>query len=125
MVRVGRMGVFVHQRCVAMQVRVRFGYRCVVMCVVLVMNMHVIVNQLGMHMGVAMLLAEQKYNSGGHQRSPDQLTHLRQLLEDRHRERRADEWGGGEISGLARGSQRSHRADGEIETESIAHGAQQ
>ena len=44
MVRVGRMGVFVLQRRVAMQVRMRFSYRRVVMRVMLVMNMHVLVH---------------------------------------------------------------------------------
>src|ERR1700682_56216 len=125
MVRVGRMGVFVLQRRVAMQVRMRFSYRRVVMCVMVVMNMHVVVHQFGMHVGMAMLLAEQKYNSGRHQRRRDQLLHPRQLLEEHHRERRAHEWSGGEVGGLARGPKRSHRADGEIETEPIAYGAQQ
>src|SRR3984893_17262949 len=125
MVRIGRVSVFVHQWRVAMQVRMRFSYRRVVMCVMLVMNMHVIVNQLCMHMGMAMLLAEQKCNSGRHQRRRDQFIHPRQLLEDHHRERRAHEWGGGEVGGLARGPQRSHRAYGEVETEPIAYRAQQ
>lgn len=60
MVRVGGVGVFVRQRRVAMQVRMRFRYRRVVMGVVLVMNMQVVVNQFGMHVRVAMLFAEQK-----------------------------------------------------------------
>ena len=60
MVRVGRVGVFVRQRRVAMQVRMRFRYQRVVMGVVLVMNMQVVVNQFGMHVRVAMLFAEQK-----------------------------------------------------------------
>src|ERR1700676_5428268 len=97
MVGIGRVRVFVHQWRVAMQVRMRFSYRRVVMCVMLVMNMHVIVNQLCMHMGMAMLLAEQKYNSGRNQRRRYQLIHPWKLLEDHHRERRADEWRGGEV----------------------------
>ena len=61
MVRVGGMDVLVNQRGVAMDVRVRFIYhRRGVMLVVLVVNMHVVVDQFDVRMRVAMPFAEQQ-----------------------------------------------------------------
>ena len=99
-VQVRRVGMVVDEALVAMGMRVRLVGRepgRVIVPVVLVVPMFVVVLELVVGVGMAVLLPQQDGDPEGHHRHADEIHPSRDLVEDRDRGRRADERRDGEV----------------------------
>ena len=111
MMHIGQMRMLVRQRCMPVQVRVRFaGLSVMLVDVMLVVNMSVIVLDCLVRVNVLVSSSQEHDDAGRHHGHREELACTEALPEQSRCNERADERAGREVGSLPRGAQQAERA---------------